>query len=318
MPKIKFRAALAKRQRWRPVSAYALFFRDTQAAIKGQNPNASFGEVSKIVYKKKTEAAKKEYLKALAAYRASLVSKGAGDGDGGPLYGNYGNYAAGPPGGSPYGGYQPQGAIPSPPISSGGHTPPSQSPINKKPPSMMGGMGGASPAHPGMMPSPMGGHMTMQQHMQQQQQQHSSYMQQQQQQQAQQQAQQQQQQQHMPLSPHQVPVSPHNAHMQQQQPQQHMSPPPMGGSSSPPVSQAGGPPSAPPTQQPQQQTIGQGGMRSQPNSCMRHGCTNRAVSSPEWEEEYCSNECVISHCQDVFAGWVDDNKNQQQNFSTVK
>lgn len=34
---------------YRPVSAYALFFRDTQAAIKGQNPNTSFGEVSKIV-----------------------------------------------------------------------------------------------------------------------------------------------------------------------------------------------------------------------------------------------------------------------------
>lgn len=33
----------------KPVSAYALFFRDTQAAIKGQNPSASFGEVSKIV-----------------------------------------------------------------------------------------------------------------------------------------------------------------------------------------------------------------------------------------------------------------------------
>ncbi|KAJ4936364.1 hypothetical protein JOQ06_000958 [Pogonophryne albipinna] len=63
----------------KPVSAYALFFRDTQAAIKGQNPNASFGEVSKIVasmwdslaeeqkqvYKRKTDAAKKEYLKAL-------------------------------------------------------------------------------------------------------------------------------------------------------------------------------------------------------------------------------------------------------------
>uniref|UniRef100_UPI00358ECE17 TOX high mobility group box family member 3-like isoform X2 n=1 Tax=Myxine glutinosa TaxID=7769 RepID=UPI00358ECE17 len=73
----------------KPVSAYALFFRDTQAAIKGQNPNATFGEVSKIVasmwdglaeeqkqaYKRRTEAAKKEYLKALAAYRASLVSK---------------------------------------------------------------------------------------------------------------------------------------------------------------------------------------------------------------------------------------------------
>ncbi|XP_072833113.2 TOX high mobility group box family member 4 [Pogona vitticeps] len=66
----------------KPVSAYALFFRDTQAAIKGQNPKATFGEVSKIVasmwdslgeeqkqvYKRKTEAAKKEYLKALAAY----------------------------------------------------------------------------------------------------------------------------------------------------------------------------------------------------------------------------------------------------------
>uniref|UniRef100_A0A670YXP9 HMG box domain-containing protein n=1 Tax=Pseudonaja textilis TaxID=8673 RepID=A0A670YXP9_PSETE len=33
----------------KPVSAYALFFRDTQAAIKGQNPKATFGEVSKIV-----------------------------------------------------------------------------------------------------------------------------------------------------------------------------------------------------------------------------------------------------------------------------
>lgn len=72
----------------KPVSAYALFFRDTQALIKGGNPNASFGEVSKIVasmwdqldqdsktaYKRRTEHAKKEYLKALAAYRASLLS----------------------------------------------------------------------------------------------------------------------------------------------------------------------------------------------------------------------------------------------------
>lgn len=73
----------------KPVSAYALFFRDTQAAIKGQNPNASFGEVSKIVasmwdslaeeqkqvYKKKTEIAKKSYLKALAAYKANQLSQ---------------------------------------------------------------------------------------------------------------------------------------------------------------------------------------------------------------------------------------------------
>lgn len=77
----------------KPVSAYALFFRDTQAAIKGQNPNATFGEVSKIVasmwdslgeeqkqvYKRKTEAAKKDYLKALAAYRASQLSKSSSE-----------------------------------------------------------------------------------------------------------------------------------------------------------------------------------------------------------------------------------------------
>ncbi|XP_019960098.2 TOX high mobility group box family member 4-A isoform X1 [Paralichthys olivaceus] len=77
----------------KPVSAYALFFRDTQAAIKGQNPNASFGEVSKIVasmwdslaeeqkqvYKRKTEAAKRDYLKALAAYKANQLSQPAAE-----------------------------------------------------------------------------------------------------------------------------------------------------------------------------------------------------------------------------------------------
>ena len=34
---------------YRPISAYALFFRDTQAAIKTNSPTASFGEVSKLV-----------------------------------------------------------------------------------------------------------------------------------------------------------------------------------------------------------------------------------------------------------------------------
>ena len=66
-----------------------IFFRDTQASIKMRNPNANFGEVSKIVaatwdgldpdskgaYKKRTEMAKKEYLRALAAYRANMVFK---------------------------------------------------------------------------------------------------------------------------------------------------------------------------------------------------------------------------------------------------
>jgi hypothetical protein len=77
----------------KPVSAYALFFRDSQAAIKARNPNLSFGDVSKMVaslwdsldaenkalYKKRTEMAKKEYLRQLASYRASLVSKGGDD-----------------------------------------------------------------------------------------------------------------------------------------------------------------------------------------------------------------------------------------------
>ena len=88
----------------KPVSAYALFFRDSQANIKLANPNAAFGDVSKIVasmwdgldpdnkaaYKKRTENAKKEYLKKLAAYRASLVSKGGGDPS---IYGPYAAYA---------------------------------------------------------------------------------------------------------------------------------------------------------------------------------------------------------------------------------
>ncbi|XP_061664941.1 TOX high mobility group box family member 4b isoform X2 [Syngnathoides biaculeatus] len=72
-----------------PVRAYALFFRDTQAAIKGQNPKATIGEVSKIVasmwdslgkeqkqvYKRKNELAKKDYMRALAEYRASVNSQ---------------------------------------------------------------------------------------------------------------------------------------------------------------------------------------------------------------------------------------------------
>ena len=90
----------------KPVSAYALFFRDRQANIKSHNPNLSFGEVSKMVasmwdqldaeskahYKKRTEMAKKDYLRQLAAYRASIVSKGHGE----DMYGymGYGNYSS--------------------------------------------------------------------------------------------------------------------------------------------------------------------------------------------------------------------------------
>lgn len=33
--------------------------------------------------------------------------------------------------------------------------------------------------------------------------------------------------------------------------------------------------------------------------CIRSGCTNHAVSHADWEDEYCSNECVITHCRCV-------------------
>lgn len=39
--------------------------------------------------------------------------------------------------------------------------------------------------------------------------------------------------------------------------------------------------------------------RAPSNSCIRHGCPNPAVANSEWEDEYCSNECVVSHCRFV-------------------
>lgn len=127
----------------------------------------------KNVYKKKTEAAKKEYLKALAAYRASLVSKGAGENEG--MYGNYGNYGAGPP--PQYNAYSPQNTLPSPPMTTA-PTPPinqQQPAMSKKP--MMSNMN--NQPHQGMMQSlvgPVPNHMNMTQHIQQQH--NNSYMQQ--------------------------------------------------------------------------------------------------------------------------------------------
>ncbi|XP_024084663.1 thymocyte selection-associated high mobility group box protein TOX-like isoform X2 [Cimex lectularius] len=260
----------------KPVSAYALFFRDTQAAIKGQNPNASFGEVSKIVasmwdaldaehknvYKKKTEAAKKDYLKALAAYRASLVSKGGGEQE--PIYGGYGGYGGGGGGGGgggAYNGYSPPTGLPSPPISA----PSPQGHIKK----------------PHMMPDNRQPQPTMQQvmmgHMGQQQQQQQQHLQQQ-----PPQQQQQQQQQQPPPNPQQV--NQNSNYMQQQQ--------------------AGG--SGPSGEQPMSDQLT---AQTPNNHCIRSGCPNPAVANSEWEDEYCSNECVVTHCKDVFSSWVASNQN---------
>lgn len=72
----------------KPVSAYALFFRDTQASIKAANPNATFGEISKIVaskwdmlnkqdkdvYKDRADQEKRNYLQNLASSKAKQVA----------------------------------------------------------------------------------------------------------------------------------------------------------------------------------------------------------------------------------------------------
>uniref|UniRef100_A0A182N8F8 Uncharacterized protein n=1 Tax=Anopheles dirus TaxID=7168 RepID=A0A182N8F8_9DIPT len=59
------------------------------------------------------------------------------------------------------------------------------------------------------------------------------------------------------------------------------------------------------------------------HKCFRQGCNNTAVENPDWEDEYCSQECVISHCRAVFANFQKDciqgsGTPQQQSFPTVK
>lgn len=38
--------------------------------------------------------------------------------------------------------------------------------------------------------------------------------------------------------------------------------------------------------------------------CVRAGCDNPPVASGDWDEEYCSSECVVKHCRDVFLAWL--------------
>ena len=40
------------------------------------------------------------------------------------------------------------------------------------------------------------------------------------------------------------------------------------------------------------------------NQCIKNGCLQLAIISAEWDGEYCSNECAVGHCKDVFAAWV--------------
>ena len=369
----------------KPVSAYALFFRDTQAAIKGQNPNASFGEVSTIVasmwdvlapehkdvYKKKTEAAKIIYLKTLAAYRANVVSKGS-------------DVELSPPIHQSPVPLQPQ--QPSPQINTAHVGAPLSAPQVSPPQQQQQQQHHSQQGLP--MQQQSNQYIINQQ--QQSQQMHPSYSQQPQpyaykspeynNMQSNVQTHQQQLQQMGMSNSNQMnsygyehsaqPLQPQISHngldnsmYNMNQPPQHN---PMSsvqqhnqhnshhlgvnsivGSDSHHHQQQQAPPSQQQQQQQQQQhqqhhqqinqnlattpaaAVSAAGMNTSPNSayqpnvqslqqCIRNGCTNQAMVSSDWEDEYCSNECVINHCGDVFGNWIQKNGQQQQSYSAVK
>ena len=47
--------------------------------------------------------------------------------------------------------------------------------------------------------------------------------------------------------------------------------------------------------------------------CIRLGCTNEAIESAEWDYEYCSTDCCVRHCADVFESWVQRQQNPNNN-----
>jgi len=255
----------------KPVSAYALFFRDTQASIKMRNPNANFGEVSKIVaatwdgldpdnkaaYKRRTELAKKEYLRALAAYRANMVSKGSGH----ELYGGFPGY-----GSMLLSGQSMEQAMPA---------------TGLGPNSGSGGMGGHTMAGQGIPTQYNGAGY------------HPSYIQQ------GLQLQQHHPQQHSPGHDNHSPklelkeeASSYETYSRSQ--------------SYPAQSYPGGPPThhqpsysphSPPTTQTQQHYTGQVNRNS--GKCGRPGCPQFVPN----HAEFCSSECVVGECKDVFTTW---------------
>ena len=44
--------------------------------------------------------------------------------------------------------------------------------------------------------------------------------------------------------------------------------------------------------------------------CIRRGCGRPSVRNIEWEDEYCSNQCVVLHCEAVFSEWVAEQNKQ--------
>ena len=49
--------------------------------------------------------------------------------------------------------------------------------------------------------------------------------------------------------------------------------------------------------------------------CIRSGCSNPSVRNVEWEDEYCCNQCVVIHCDQVFKDWVAAQQKEQKALS---
>ena len=58
------------------------------------------------------------------------------------------------------------------------------------------------------------------------------------------------------------------------------------------------------SQQQGQQQPSSGAVTAHGKQCGRPGCTNLVQRSPEgWTEEFCSNECVVGQCKEVYTSW---------------
>lgn len=82
---------------------------------------------------------------------------------------------------------------------------------------------------------------------------------------------------------------------------QHSSPPLVGSNLPPAVPSAGSPPSTAVS------VDGNADEQHEPSGrerCIRSGCPNPAAESRVWDNEYCSSECLVAHCRDVFQNWV--------------
>jgi hypothetical protein len=51
--------------------------------------------------------------------------------------------------------------------------------------------------------------------------------------------------------------------------------------------------------------------------CVRNGCGNSSLTSPEWDDEYCSSDCVVTHCRDVFTNWVSNNPGGNPSYHPI-